>query len=141
MNCKLCQKELDAYREGRLPLDMKTLIEAHLKECKECAAIYKMDILADRVIDQEKNMESNPFLSTRIMAGIEDIETASLKKEPVFSGIMRPGLMMISLTAAIFLGILFGNISRPALSENTIPVELALMDDVAMESVDLLTNE
>ena len=37
MNCQLCQKELDAYREGRLSDDMRTQVEAHLQAlCRMC---------------------------------------------------------------------------------------------------------
>ena len=37
MNCQLCQKELDAYRDGKLPRDMMTQVESHLKACEACA--------------------------------------------------------------------------------------------------------
>jgi hypothetical protein len=45
------------------------------------------------------------------------------------------------LAAAIFFGVTIGNIYKPAGSGNTIPVELALIDDAAIESVDILSNE
>lgn len=141
MNCKSCQKELDAYREGSLAPGMQSMIRAHLEECRECAGIYKLELLAGRVIDQEKAMESNPFLATRIIAQIDNLEKAGIKSSPVFSGILKYALLMISVAAALFLGVLIGNIHTPSAGTDEIPVELALMDDAGIESLDMLANE
>ena len=64
MNCQLCQKESDAYREGRLPGDMKTQVEAHLRICIKCSESYQLQTLADKVINHEKELLSDPFLVT-----------------------------------------------------------------------------
>ena len=141
MNCKSCQKELEAFREGSLAPGSRNMVKAHLEGCRECAWIYKLEVFADRVIDQEKDMESNPFLVTRIMAQIEDSETAGIRNSPVFRGILRPALLMISVAGALLLGVLIGNIHTPSSGGNEIPVELALMNDAVIESLDMLANE
>jgi len=141
MNCQLCQKESDAYREGKLPPDTRTQVEAHLKVCEKCAESYRLQTLAERVINHEKEILSNPFLSTRIMTGIENIETPGYKTIPAFRRILKPALVSVSLAAAILYGVMVGNIYQSVQSKNSIPVELALIDDATIESVNILSNE
>ena len=141
MNCQLCQKNLEAYQEGRLPSDMMTQVESHLETCDSCKRIYNIQLLANRVMNSEKGTVVNPFLATRVMTGIETLENAGYEKESFNVRILRPALITISLAAAVFFGIVLGNLSRPAGNSNQIPVELALINDVSLESVDILSNE
>jgi anti-sigma factor RsiW len=141
MNCQLCQKESEGYREGILPAEMRIQIETHLGVCKKCATGYKLQTLAERVIEKEKELLPNPFLLTRIMAKIEKTETERNSVIPAYMRVLRPAIMAASLAAAIFLGVIMGSIYRPAGRNTTIPVELALIDDAAIESVEILSNE
>ncbi|MFZ0282180.1 MAG: zf-HC2 domain-containing protein [Bacteroidales bacterium] len=140
MNCQLCQKDLDAYREGKLPRDMKTQVESHLRTCETCSGIYQLQILADKVMDQEKELQSDQFLATRVMAGIENPEDYKYRGAALIR-LLRPVLYTVSMAAAILSGIMFGNLSRPATNREKIPVELALINDAAIESVNILLNE
>ena len=103
MNCQLCQKELDAYREGRLPEDTRIQVETHLGVCGKCAESYKLQTLAERVIKQEKELLPNPFLQTRIMERIGNLETSTQRTIPAYMRALRPAVIAISLAAAIFL--------------------------------------
>ena len=141
MNCQLCQENLEAYQEGRLPSDMMTQVESHLETCDSCKRIYNIQLLANRVMNSEKETVVNSFLATRVMAGIETLENAGYEKESSNVRILRPALITISLAAAVFFGIVLGNLSRPAGNSNQIPVELALINDVSLESVDILSKE
>lgn len=141
MNCQLCQEIMDAYREGKLPRDITTQVESHLKACERCAGIYRLQILADKVMDQEKELQPDPFLATRVMACIDNLENSGYKPATVFIRMLKPVLATASIAAAIFFGIMLGNLSRPATSREAIPVELALIDDAAIESVNILSNE
>ena len=141
MNCKLCQKEMDAYRKGKLPGDMMIQVEYHLKECKICAAIYKMEILAEKVIDQEKQLEPDPFIATRIMAFVDNLEESRYQTAGLLTRIMKPVLITVSMAAAIFFGIILGDLSVPVSERNDLPIELALIDDASIESVNILLNE
>lgn len=141
MNCQLCQKESDAYREGRLPVDTRTQVEIHLGICKKCAESYKLQTLAERVINKEKELLPNPFLQTRIMAQIENLETARNKAIPAYMRALRPAVIATSLAAAIFFGVMMGSIYKPTGRGTAIPLELALIDDATIESVDILSNE
>ena len=141
MNCQLCQKEMDAYRDGKLPRDMMTQVNSHLKACEACSGIYRLQVLADKVIDQEKEIESDPFLATRVMAGIDNLKGSGYEPANAFIRVLKPVLVTASMAAAIFFGIMLGNLSQPVTDREIIPVELALIDDVAIESVNILSNE
>jgi predicted anti-sigma-YlaC factor YlaD len=141
MNCQLCQKNLDAYHEGRLSPDIRNQVESHLKTCDSCRQIYNAFVLADMVIDMEKKTDADPFLATRVMAVIENLETAGHENEPGFFRVLKPALIAASMAAAVFLGVLAGNLSRPAGNMAEIPVELALINDAVLESIDFLSIE
>jgi predicted anti-sigma-YlaC factor YlaD len=141
MNCQLCQKELDAYLERRLSDDMKTQVEAHLKQCAECAESYRIEMLTDSVINQEKVICPDNYLTSRIMARIETTEETGYRPGSPFVRILKPALIMTSMAAAIFVGVLIGNIYKPSVGELSRPLELALIDDVSIESVDILSNQ
>jgi predicted anti-sigma-YlaC factor YlaD len=141
MNCQVCQEELDAYLGGRLPGDMKTQVEEHLKHCTDCAESYYMQLLVQKTINQEKLISPDLYLTTRIMTQIENPEVTGYKTITPFSRLLRPALIITSMAAAIFLGVIIGNIYKPSARVLPRPVELALIDDVAIEAVDILTYE
>jgi len=141
MNCQLCQKELNAYRERRLSDDMRTQVEAHLKLCAECAESYRIESLADTIINQEKVISPDNYLFSKIMARIESAEETDYRTISPLTRILRPVLIMTSMAAAIFAGVLIGNIYRPSDRNMLRPVELALIDDAAIESVEILSNQ
>ena len=143
MNCQLCQKELEAYREGKLPEGTRVEVEAHLHTCNDCTESYQLIVVAEKVMAEEKGIESNPFLSTRIMAGIAELEQkhANVQSIPGYQKILKPALISISVAAAIFAGIVVGDIYSPIQKSNKIPVEMAYMNDAAIESASMFLNE
>jgi anti-sigma factor RsiW len=141
MNCELCHENLDAYRAGSLPHDMRIQVEEHLKTCTNCAEVISLLNTAESVIQEEKEQVSNPFLSTRIMAAIEAAEANIPQNSPVFIKILRPAVITISLAAAVFMGIMIGNSSDSANYSDAVPLELALINDAHLESVSLLSTE
>lgn len=143
MNCNLCKQELEAYREGRLPEGTKAQVEAHLAQCSNCSAIYQMEILANRIIDTEKLVQSNPFLATRVMAEIEALEqrSAGYERIPAYRKALKPVLVSLSVAAAILVGVFAGSIYQPAKQTQGIPVEMAYINDAALESVDYLATK
>lgn len=142
MNCQLCQKELDAYQEGILPEGIRIQVETHLGECKACAESFQLVSLANKVMDAEKEIKSNPFLVTRIMAGIEELEQnqVSYQRVPAYRSVLKPALISVSIAAAIFIGVLVGNIYLPTQLINKLPVEMTYMNDAALESVELFSQ-
>jgi len=141
MICQLCQKELDAYRDGKLPGDTKIQVESHLKACGTCSGIYRLQLLADKVIDREKELQVDPFRITRIMAGIDNLKGSGYEPANPFIRVLKPVMVTASMAAAIFFGIMLGNLSEPVADRDAMPVELALIDDASIESVNILLNE
>lgn len=138
MNCEICQQELDDYLEGRLSPDRRAQIELHLRTCSKCREVYNAQILADRVIAREKELQVNPFLSARVMNKIDNPETAKLKHAP---GILKPAMIAVSIAAAVFIGAIIGSIPLRDQADKPLPFELALIDDARLESLYLLSNE
>ncbi len=120
---------------------MRTQVEAHLKQCAECAESYRIQLLADSVIYQEKEINPDNYLTARIMARIENPEKTGYQTISPYGRILKPALIITSMAAAIFAGVLIGNIYNPSDRIMSRPVELALIDDIAIESVDKLSNQ
>ncbi|MEI6274457.1 MAG: zf-HC2 domain-containing protein [Prolixibacteraceae bacterium] len=142
MNCQLCQKEFDAYREDKLSGVVRVQVEAHLESCPDCSVSYQLLILANKVMDAEKETQSNPFLVTRIMSGIEEMESKNRSFQPIltYQRILKPILIGVSLAAAIFSGVVLGSTYLSTESDQRVPVELSYMNDAALESVDLISQ-
>ena len=137
MNCRSCLNKSDAYRSKRLSDEALAQVETHLETCKECKESFRLDAVVDIVIDHEKEMLPNPFLTTRIMSKIETIDGLFAEKSWLFNHILRPAIILSSLAAAIFLGILLGNIYP--VNREPLPLEISLIDDLIIESVDFLS--
>ncbi len=142
MNCQLCQKEFDAYQEGMLPEGARSQVEAHLGECKECSESFQLVSLANRVMEEEKSMQPNPFLVNRIMANIEGLgqNREIVRQIPFYQKVLKPVMIGVSVAAAVFIGVLVGNFDMPSQPSGKLPVEMSYMNDVALESVDLLSQ-
>jgi anti-sigma factor RsiW len=146
MNCKLCQQEMIAYHEGSLPGGTRAQIEIHLSECIQCGEELSIISLAEKTIAKEKANNSNPFLSTRVMAFIDELERKQMDKQtiPVFQRVLKPALITFSIAVAMFIGILSGSLYQThtlVQSNNEIPSELANLDDASLESVNMFVNE
>lgn len=136
MDC-IYRNRIGYYIEGKPGREEKLSFEDHLAHCPECMELVQLQKMLDGIIDEEKNIAPDPHLSDRIMTRIESSgkETGS-----TLVRILSPVAVTISVAAAIFAGVLIGNISaKPEVKP--VPVELTLMDDIAMESVNILTNE
>lgn len=140
MNCSLCKENLEAYREQRLPVSIRTQVENHLQNCSGCKAIYQMEVLAYKVVEEEKETQPNPFLATRVMVGIEALEMPASTRVPVYRKIIKPALISLSLSAAVTLGVLVGSLYQPGSDHEKVPVELSYVNDALLESVDLLSD-
>jgi len=142
MNCQFCQKESDAYHEGRLPEVLRVQVETHLASCRECSESYQLWTIANTVMENEKAVQSNPFLVTRIMAGIEEMELEGTTRLriPVYQKVLKPLLITVSLAAAVFVGVTVGSTYLPTGDSQRIPVEFSYMNDAALESVDLYSQ-
>ncbi len=141
MNCQLCHKASASYHEGKLSDDMKNQVDDHLEICNGCREQYNTETLAYRIIIEERETPFNPFLSTRIMAQIENLESEKTKTSPLLEKLLKPVLITGFLCIALFSGVTIGNLYNSDGYRESIPEELALINDATIESVDLLLNE
>jgi hypothetical protein len=141
MNCRQCKRVIDSFNDEKLPSGLKTQIINHLEECESCAGFYRIQDLIDIVIGREKNIMSDPFLATRISAHIQSLNEQERSSVFLVRRILKPTLVTISMAAAIFIGIMLGNLSGSAERTMVIPEEFALINDASLEYIDLLSIE
>jgi hypothetical protein len=143
MNCNQCQEKIYEYLEGKLPDDIKTDFETHISVCSECTNCLQLLTTAERVYEEEKKIESNPFLSTRIMSDIDELELKAkgYNDVPVTAKILKPVFITIVLVLAVFLGIVEGNILKTGNAPNYIPEEVTFINDATIESVNVFANQ
>lgn len=138
MNCKSCIQNMETYLEGNLPDGTRIQVEEHLATCEACTVQYRTWTLADRIMNEEKNVLPNPFLSTRIMASIERLDEVQTKRRnPFQQHVLKPVFISVSIAAAAFFGIVSGSLYQTDSPNGTIPVELSYLNDANLESVDL----
>jgi len=138
MECKICQKNLEVYSEGKLTSDISYQIKTHLNQCSECAEKYQLLTITEKVITKEKETLSNPFLSTRIMSAITELENT---KVPIYRRTLQPILLAASITIAVVFGVLAGSLYKPAKAQNIIPEELVYINDAGLESLAIYDNQ
>jgi predicted anti-sigma-YlaC factor YlaD len=140
MNCSVCEKNLNGYLDGKLSPELTKDVINHLSHCETCQELYKANRLLDQLILEEKGTSPSPYLTTRVMNLIQP-ENKTITIEPKMIRFLQPLLIAASITLAIVGGMKAGNIYSSAKNEKQVPIELALMDDLALESFDVITQE
>lgn len=104
MNCEEVNKKIFLYIEGNYNKLEESEFNEHLKVCKKCSELYNVYLLSMSIIEEEKQIEGNPFISTQIIAKVNEKKI----KKPVLKLVLQPLLA----TIVVFLGIWLGrNIS------------------------------
>lgn len=86
-----------------------------------------IEVMIDQLIREERNEEFNPFLSTRVLAAVQERQYQKEKKiNPAWKTVM----VAAGITAAIFLGISIGSIYESESRNDGI----MLSNDGAMEN-------
>jgi hypothetical protein len=134
---------LEHYLTGSLDKDLKLQVEEHLSICSDCNESLDLLKMVESVISGEKDMESNPFLATRVMSVIEEIEKTDKDTviNTIFGRLLKPALITASLAASLILGIAMGNLIRPVYNSEQIPEEIAYLNDSYIESLELFAKE
>ncbi len=110
MNCKEVENNLIFFIEGSLPESRQVDFNKHLNSCDNCKVLYqkiKADLL---VIENDKITEPNPFLYSRIIENLKQVES----KEPSVLRLNTKGFYVqvaayaAGIILAIFLGIGLG---------------------------------
>ncbi len=141
MNCSSCQKQLESYIAGNVSGDISKSLKTHLEECEQCHQVYTAMVITNKVINREKELKVNPFISTRIMEHINQQEEVSVNRSFGWTRVLQPVFLAASVALALYIGISAGNLYQNTTAQNSIPEELMLMDDASMESLNLIITE
>ena len=138
MNCKECIDYLEQYRSGLLPEATSMLVGEHLSKCSSCAASLRALAGIERFIALEKEQQPSPFLASKIMARIGNMEASPSAS---VSTRFRSLVFAASVAATIALGILIGSLYQNGNLRASGSDDMAFIDDASLESVHLLTSE
>lgn len=109
-NCKLLHENVFAYVEKDLPAVLLQLLDKHVAECAECAAIVTEFKSVLILMEEQKSIEPRPFAETRILQGIESrLEKQQNSPLPVFRRILQPALISVGVATALAIGFFIGS--------------------------------
>lgn len=141
MNCNECQTKITNYPEEKSSPETLRSIKLHLESCADCRAFYAASGWVDAFVANEKRVNVNPFMATRVMAQIE--KQKAVKAHSVFIRSLKPQSLLVaaSIVLALFLGVSAGSFYQPATLADQVPEELLYLNDAKMESLTYLMNE
>lgn len=105
MDCNIVQHNLVAYRDKNLQPGIRRDIESHLSGCDSCKSLLAGLDVVEKVIEDAKAAEPNPFAATRI---ISHIENSIGKKTEKHGLVFRPVIVSLAVVGAIALGYTIG---------------------------------
>jgi anti-sigma factor RsiW len=108
MNCLHIRNDLMDYLEGGLNPARQREVSLHLETCSDCRGFsYGVKGMLD-FIEQEKVVEYDPFMFTRIQAVLNK---PAAQRQPLFlAGMLRPALLAIVLLLMVYTGIRIGRV-------------------------------
>jgi len=124
-DCKNIESKLIFYFYKELNnLEMEN-IKNHLASCSGCSKLYTDLSKSLLVIDNEKEIELNPFIETRINQKIKELENSQTQGRVVsFRKIIQPAMSVAAVSVGILLGVFFGSFySTSDSSSNTASYE------------------
>ena len=98
MNCKVFSREIMLYHSDELPMERKSAVEAHLRECGSCSAF------AAGILNMTANVRKLPRAKKRI--DVWPRVSERLGRKPL----LFPRLIVVPAAAALVLGMVFFNV-------------------------------
>lgn len=138
MDCDRFKDSIYDYIEGRLGKEDQLSFEQHLQTCEECRSSVELIKMSEKVISHEKSLPPDYFIVEKVMSRIRRNET---KEEGNIIRLLRPALATLSVAAAIFAGVIIGNIPKDHSVLQAPPLELTLINDIEIESIDVLSTD
>ncbi|MCF6240339.1 MAG: zf-HC2 domain-containing protein [Bacteroidales bacterium] len=103
MNCKEVENNLIFYIEGELDTNFSKKLNAHLKTCSSCNALYK-NMKADMdFLSKDKALQTNPFFYQRLEQKIKNNN-----KENSKNNIKQLYIQALTYAAAIIIAVFIG---------------------------------
>lgn len=136
MKCRQTYNFIE-YIDGSMPKETQSELENHLQSCAQCAEYLSIMKSSLSVIEQQKNIEINPFLYTRIRAKQAQQE---VQHDFRVKRILQPAFVFTIVVFAVMAGYFIGNnytqdISTSSSAENYSnivvqePIETALLNE------------
>lgn len=133
MDCHQVNKYLPEYAAKSLQADVLHEIQEHLQQCPLCRQQAEMLLKVFNLMKKEKEIQPNPFLSTRIFERINNREIPSRNfLRPVLAG----AFLGLALMAGIFAGLNAEKFTRP--QQQGISNDIVLLNDMADEKIEWL---
>jgi hypothetical protein len=109
MDCTFIKENLFAIAESTLHPDIQAVADKHLQSCTGCQQLVDKFRSINDSIAVTRSLEPDPFVSTRIIAGLESRYLAPSNSPFVRNRFyLRPVLLGLLLGSSIFSGILLG---------------------------------
>jgi anti-sigma factor RsiW len=106
VNCKLIRNQLIGYLDDKIDNDRRKEIEAHLKDCSHCSEFLIRLEKVYNLINEEKQVQHDPYMFTRIMARLEDRKPVILRNR--FRMAFQTVAYIAIIVTGIYSGILIG---------------------------------
>lgn len=139
MDCLNCEKHMNYFLEGKLSPDQTAAVEQHMNSCPSCLELHNTLLFVEQLIQKDRRVVPSSGLTDRVMNSIL-AENKIIRLETRIQQILQPLLIAASITLAILGGISIGNSYNGNKSAQNVPIELALMDDLSIESFDMITQ-
>jgi predicted anti-sigma-YlaC factor YlaD len=140
MNCKETEQLMTEYLNGTLTEENKASVDIHLEKCQMCSALVHELSYSDNIINEEKKMKSNPFLATRVMASIDNLEMPSVNlPESVWKKALQPAIITALIIIGIFIGYKMGGLYTSGNHQQLVN-ESAYINDIEMESLNYISQ-
>jgi len=134
MNCSDCISKIGSFIEGTLSNDEKQQMGKHFSTCDACKHMHDELVQDFAILESEKSTAHNPFIATRVMAAITEIEKPTARQIG-YKKILQPILIAASLFIAIAGGIKVGTLYSKSVTFHTETDNLSFMDDAKLESL------
>ncbi len=106
MDCKTLNRKLPDYFREKPDPELKREMDKHMEGCGDCQSLAERMQSLETVIDREKDVNVNPFMSSRILNYLENRMAVPEASRTYF---WKPALVTLGLLAAMAVGITLGS--------------------------------
>ncbi len=144
MDCEEYKDLFDLYISQTISDNDKTMFEAHIKNCLNCRNALLRLYAFDQFVKSEQQLAIDPYLASRIMACIENLEKKqNIATQWKYGKLLKPVILTLGIFTAIIIGNYIGKIYQ--LNQNSTMVstndDIYITDDFDMEAIYYLIND
>ncbi|MCE1197736.1 MAG: zf-HC2 domain-containing protein [Marinilabiliales bacterium] len=137
MECSEFKDQLQSMLDGQLSAAERSRMENHQQQCPRCAAELGWMQQFYGAIEQERRVTPSTELTDRILDQWALNRLKGRERNLVFGRVERL-FIAASILIAILGGVKIGDLIHKMETKDRVPMELALLDDLAMEDIGAL---